>query len=70
MNTQPQPQPTSLPSEKLIRTYKSGFGGTADKKFVIDAAKLAKEGWRVQITTPATRAFTGQQASILVVYMR
>jgi len=63
-------QPPAQP-QQLIRTYKAGVGGTAEKKFEKDAAKLAQEGWRIQNVNSTPNPFAPTRAlTIMVVYVR
>lgn len=52
------PQVYQAPPMQMIRTYKSGWK-SAQKRFEQDAARLAKQGWRVQQVVNAGMTSTG-----------
>lgn len=59
---------SNMPKEQMVRTYTSGLGGTAEKKFSKDLIKLQKQGWRVLNQSSTSHPLTGQVRSIVVVY--
>jgi hypothetical protein len=67
-----QPQPIQQPqsTQQMVKTYKTGFKGTAQKKFQKEAEKLAKDGWRVQNVSSAGATVYGDPRSLTVVYVR
>jgi len=59
------------PTVQLVKTYRSDWGGYADKKFEKDAAKLAIQGWRIQNQSAIGQSgFRQRASSIIVVYVR
>jgi hypothetical protein len=62
-----QPQPV----QQQIKTYRTGLFAYAEKKFTKDAARLAREGWRVSSQSASGyRWFTRRADVITVVYVR
>ena len=65
------PQQPQRPPEQLIKTYSTNLFGYAQGRFVKDAAKLAKQGWRVQSQSSSNvHPLTRKVISITVVYVR
>lgn len=58
-------------AQQLVKTYRSGWGGYAEKKFAKDAAKLARHGWRVQSQSTAGVDWLAKRPqNITVVYVK
>ena len=58
------------PSQQLVKTYRTGFLGYADKKFAKDATKLAQQGWRVQSQSSIAGSPFGHPRAVTVTYVR
>ena len=59
------------PAQQIIKIYRNSFFRYAEKKFMKDAERLAREGWRVQSQSASGYSWLTRRADVItVVYVR